>query len=498
MPPGRKPLDPHLRLQHRQESLQRYAEKNANALRAAARLRMQRKRAEISAGDYKTRARYAKKAREASEKYRFKKAEEERAADVARRLLRKKVSLKPKTKPQHCGESRSAPQATTGSKSKSRAHREARPTPLRTAATKLKRHEGHVHRHEQNKEDSFSDDSGEERRRRRRSESPIFPGRIKPRTVVPPPCSECGEVGCPGCACMCMESTVWIEHKDGHFFPTCAKCGGDDCPGIFESKSARDLFPSLISTSIMSSTNAAVAVPKALLCTPVFSPDPGHEDTERHSKASEEWFYGVITKNWQGIVTSKEAVDRMKAKDATAHIFKASTWGRIHELWRVDCAEHHAHGEPAPLVVDIATDSTPSRPASRVPSPTKASRRTPSPTKAGASTSKKVGVQFCIPPFHTANHHPPCQLANFDPFDALHDTAAIAAKFETWSSSKDDQQPLMFAVSGTSRIFRDRYRALAAFLETPGAELFYTYDEDAVLDFIEKEATRMLKKKEKA
>jgi hypothetical protein len=78
----------------------------------------------------------------------------------------------------------------------------------------------------------------------------------------------------------------------------------------------------------------------------------------------------------------------------------------------------------------------------------------------------------------------------------VHDTAVIAAKFEAWSSDKKaDQQSLMFGVSSTNRIFRDRYRALGAFLETPGAELFFTYDEDAVLEFIEKEAAQMLKKK---
>ncbi|KAJ6538067.1 hypothetical protein B0H19DRAFT_1079143 [Mycena capillaripes] len=168
---------------------------------------------------------------------------------------------------------------------------------------------------------------------------------------------------------------------------------------------------------------------------PIFSPDAGHEDKDRHSESKETWFYGVISKDWRGIVTS----------------------------------------QPPPLVVDIASDSTFSCPASRAPSPTKVSRRTLSSTKAGASTSQK--------------------LAKFNPTPSLRDTAAIAAKFETWANNKDDQQPLMFAVSGTSRIFRDRYRALAAFLETPGAELFYTYDEDAVLEFIDKEAGRMLKKK---
>ncbi|KAJ6584539.1 hypothetical protein B0H19DRAFT_1058946 [Mycena capillaripes] len=244
----------------------------------------------------------------------------------------------------------------------------------------------------------------------------------------------------------------------------------------------------------MSATNTTVAVPNALLCTPIFSPDPGHKDTQIHSKASKEWFYGVVTKNWKGIVTSKEAVDRLTAKDPTARTFKAPTWGRIHELWHVDCAERHDHEAPLlPVVVNIASDFPFSRPTSRAPLPTKVSRHTPSPTKpASMSKSKTVGIQFCIPPFHTANDHLPCQLVQFDPLDQ--DTAAIAARFEAWSINKE-QAPLMFAVSGTSRIFRDRYSALAAFLEIPSVELFYTYDEDVVLDFINKEAAQMLKKK---
>jgi hypothetical protein len=33
--------------------------------------------------------------------------------------------------------------------------------------------------------------------------------------------------------CMCLVSTEWTEHADGegHFFPTCIECGGEDCPG---------------------------------------------------------------------------------------------------------------------------------------------------------------------------------------------------------------------------------------------------------------------------
>ncbi|KAJ7886684.1 hypothetical protein B0H13DRAFT_2342803 [Mycena leptocephala] len=245
-----------------------------------------------------------------------------------------------------------------------------------------------------------------------------------------------------------------------------------------------------------------------LICAPIFRPDPGHEDKAKHSASKDTWFYGVISKDWKGIVTSRESVDKLKAQDPDAHILKARTWDGIQRLWDIDCIDKHFHeGRPALPVVDIVSDSTPSCPPSRAASPTKGSvsraasptkgtRRAPSPIKPGASAGEKVGVQFRIPPFHAANHNPPCQSATFGPVDSVHDTAAIAAKFEAWSNDKGaDQQSLMFGVSGINRIFRDRYRALAAFLENPGAELFFTYDEDVVLEFIEKEAARMLKGK---
>ncbi|KAJ6571911.1 hypothetical protein B0H19DRAFT_1064926 [Mycena capillaripes] len=121
---------------------------------------------------------------------------------------------------------------------------------------------------------------------------------------------------------------------------------------------------------------------------------------------------------------------------------------------------------------------------------------TPSPTKAGASTSKKVGVHPCIPPFHAANHDVPCQIAKLTRQDSGQNTGKVAAMFKAWAAAKE-ATPLIFAVSSTNRIFQDCNCAMAAFLETPGAELFYTYDEDAVLEFIEQEAGWMLKKKEK-
>ncbi|KAJ6522108.1 hypothetical protein DFH09DRAFT_1097359 [Mycena vulgaris] len=52
-------------------------------------------------------------------------------------------------------------------------------------------------------------------------------------------------------------------------------------------------------------------------------------------------------------------------------------------------------------------------------------------------------------------------------------------------------KPLVYGVSGHSHLFQDRARAIAIFMESPGSDLFFTYDEAAVWAFIDKEAARM-------
>lgn len=74
-------------------------------------------------------------------------------------------------------------------------------------------------------DDSMDEESDEEGVRR------PFEGLFGIRMPPPKRCSHCYEEGCPGCACMCAESTEWIEHEGGHFFSTCEKCGGHECPG---------------------------------------------------------------------------------------------------------------------------------------------------------------------------------------------------------------------------------------------------------------------------
>ncbi|KAF8158740.1 hypothetical protein K438DRAFT_1986161 [Mycena galopus ATCC 62051] len=66
------------------------------------------------------------------------------------------------------------------------------------------------------------------------TDEPVFARRVPPTRKA---CVGCHMEDCIGCACMCEDSTVWIDHPDGesHFFPNCKKCGGTNCPGMVTS-----------------------------------------------------------------------------------------------------------------------------------------------------------------------------------------------------------------------------------------------------------------------
>ncbi|KAJ7143249.1 hypothetical protein C8R46DRAFT_1233025 [Mycena filopes] len=88
MPPGRPALDADAKRQRRQEALQRYAAKNAESLRAAARTRMRTLRA---TADEAQRRRQRQAARSSAATYRQKHRAEIREADALRRETALKV-----------------------------------------------------------------------------------------------------------------------------------------------------------------------------------------------------------------------------------------------------------------------------------------------------------------------------------------------------------------------------------------------------------------------
>ncbi|KAJ7866707.1 hypothetical protein B0H13DRAFT_1897948 [Mycena leptocephala] len=101
--------------------------------------------------------------------------------------------------------------------------------------------------------------------------------------------------------------------------------------------------------------------------------------------------------------------------------------------------------------------------------------RPPAAKASGASSPKKTrapeatGVK--------ARRDPYCP----PPDNALYPLRAPTVVVDAGESAGD---PLMYAVSGQNRIFHDRNRALAAFKSKPGADLIFSRDEDEVFGFL--------------
>ncbi|KAJ7104640.1 hypothetical protein C8R44DRAFT_887093 [Mycena epipterygia] len=208
MPAGRPPLDPKVKHEHVNASRKRYDEK---------------KRAAIAASDFKTRWRYREKAASDSERYRDRKNAELRTeaarADAVKRCARKMEAkeLRKQSLKKHAEKPTAATPTAVPSSKKAR------------RLTRLQSECGAAP--EQN--DLANEDSDDELRACRVPAPATFEGGITARTrsVVSLRCADCDCDGCPGCACMCPVSEVWIEHEGGHFFPTCKACNRDDCPG---------------------------------------------------------------------------------------------------------------------------------------------------------------------------------------------------------------------------------------------------------------------------
>ncbi|KAK7040636.1 hypothetical protein R3P38DRAFT_3310351 [Favolaschia claudopus] len=181
---GRPPLNPDVKKQNRLQSQQKYRELNSEKLRNAARIRMQRSECSTSYSSWSSK--YLQCVR--SEEYEATRAarnEQQRAQKVEAAAIRKKW----------VGISQAAPKQAVGLHGKS--------NPPSTLAT---------------------------------PPHDVCGRHIKSPTAIslpppPPTCMRCGLWGCFGCACMCPESSVWFEHRGGHFFPDCKWCGGDECPG---------------------------------------------------------------------------------------------------------------------------------------------------------------------------------------------------------------------------------------------------------------------------
>ncbi|KAJ7815080.1 hypothetical protein B0H14DRAFT_3476487 [Mycena olivaceomarginata] len=259
MPRGRPRLDPDVKTQNLAESRKHYEEKNIERRRETAKLRMQRKRAEIAASDNSTRRKYLGQAASNSERYRDRKhaqeREEQRAADavIKKARTRKKVELRKKHKPLPKSPPPVAkpPPKLLPTIAKP-PHRRRAPSPItptpapRRPATLVSNAHAAVGEHDNR---SMDDESDEEHP----IEAPIWPTRAH----RPQRCPRCYQEDCVGCACLCSESDEWFDHPGGHYFPTC--CGLVAAPAPFREAAA----VTLPTSSAFSVRGAAISSPPA-------------------------------------------------------------------------------------------------------------------------------------------------------------------------------------------------------------------------------------------
>ncbi|KAF8184028.1 hypothetical protein K438DRAFT_1974612 [Mycena galopus ATCC 62051] len=494
MPRGRPRLAPEVKQQHVGSS----RKLNVDKRREAARLRMRRKRAEISDDLYlKHAARH--KAALVSARYRERKQQRERAEQKATHAGKRRASkdeaedLRRKhqattSQAQDPAHSRRAParkkaQATTSQpqdpatasrllSAPSTARQEDRPQSLARPGlpTTHRRHAESPRRlsdiaqedDENFSEDSERDASSESRRRAHQSPPPIFEHHV---TQDVRRCPHCFQEGCPGCACMCEESTIWVEHEGGHFLPTCKKCGEDDCPGC---------------ACVCSKATDWIEHGK-----------PGHENKTVHDASPCARYYAIVSGKAGVMVTSEEGMAREVNRDPNVRTFSASTWIEIMDLWNEDCALNHEHGSQRLPVVDLITpDSSPLRSPPPV-------GRTPSPSKACAKplTTNEVAAKFkefaAAPTKLKTRRTPSPTKAAAKP----HDTDEVAAQFSAGYAAHDtaSQPLLLYGVMGHNRLFRSRERAIMVLKATPGADLIFAHDEAGVDEFIRAEGVRMMK-----
>ncbi|KAJ7092064.1 hypothetical protein B0H15DRAFT_948246 [Mycena belliarum] len=152
---GRKPMDPDQKRQHREAALAKYAEKNAERLRNAGRLRMRRIRATLADADQATVNRHKRNARKSATKYREGNRDKICFADTERRAERREAGSYSKATEQ-VGETLGAGDALA-----------ARPE-FEVTAPPVQQHECRA---------------------------------------------GCGEWACEGCACICTASTSWVAHE---------------------------------------------------------------------------------------------------------------------------------------------------------------------------------------------------------------------------------------------------------------------------------------------
>ncbi|KAJ7436228.1 hypothetical protein FB451DRAFT_1412606 [Mycena latifolia] len=184
---GRKRLSPKEKLEHRQASLTKYAEKNVDRLRDAGRLRTQRNRAALTDADDTTVSLLS--------------LHHEPGEDSRLGLIAQSSSKK--------AEGPEVSEEVLSSTTVSKIQAPQRQSTAQSAPKQSSQSQSRMHANSYGGEEE--EDSTHEARH---SPAAFFPGRALFAERTLPPCPEgCDDAGCEGCACLCEASSHWIRHE---------------------------------------------------------------------------------------------------------------------------------------------------------------------------------------------------------------------------------------------------------------------------------------------
>ncbi|KAJ7113064.1 hypothetical protein C8R44DRAFT_741402 [Mycena epipterygia] len=107
-----------------------------------------------------------------------------------------------------------------------------------------------------------------------------------------------------------------------------------------------------------------------------------------------------------------------------------------------------------------------------------------SPQRANQLFTRVLGLRGAAPPW--LQH--PIEHGN-EPPALIHEDGRSAAASRADMEGLGEGAPVLYAVSGRSRVFQDRDRAVAVLKRTPGAELMFSRDEGEVWDFLGEDPT---------
>ncbi|KAJ7770256.1 hypothetical protein DFH07DRAFT_768772 [Mycena maculata] len=509
MPAGRLQLKPEVKLQHTQDSRKRPKFRETQRGRTLTNATPCSKRAAIVASDFHTRRRYREKAALDSEMYRVKRDAELAQSRVAAAVKQTKRDVEHVAlRNRHLVVGQKAPSPAEHAPAAGKKHcphpprlpSPTMPTPVPSRLSDIP---------SLNHISDTSDEEPEER-------PPVWPA-----------------------------SPEWIEHEGNHFFPTCKYCKGADCPecachkgplvhpGPFYAIYCQEWAGCI--TSSASRDRLLCQYPRAS----TFEAPTWAEFLRRWCLKCEEYHWHPEQNKWSPLVPlswessppsspstlTASAPSHTPSPPALAEYAQIAAeaavllkWGPLAtprapssptKLSLRECqaqrnAKYGAYlkAEEARLEVEAAAKKkeelaflastrgsvSPERMCQqfvRVLGPASA-LEWPPPLSKSSPVLPKEGTNAQV-------HNGEREHALFNPHgqtQACQQCLAMAAALPTKHHGEGveqfwDKAPVMYAVSGQNRVFKDRERAMAAFKEMPGAELVFTRNEDELFGFLE-------------